>query len=98
MDQNVCRNNKFSYCKYGENCRFLHINEECDDNNCDISACKKRHPKICRYFRDFRKCKYLDYCRYKHGMNVNNITIKQIETKCKELKNLLLKRKKNLKR
>ena len=27
---------------------------------------EKRHPKICKYYRDFRRCKFTVGCKYKH--------------------------------
>ena len=47
-----------------------------------------------KYFRDFRRCKYLDYCRYKHEKPVNDTTIKQIETKCEELEKMIIEKEK----
>ena len=45
MPQNVCRYYKFGYCKFGEKCRNLHIEEKCENKQCDITNCDKRHPR-----------------------------------------------------
>ena len=66
MTQAICFKNKFGYCKYSDNCRYKHVTLVCEDGQCDIQKCEKRHPKICKYFRDFRRCKFTVGCRYKH--------------------------------
>ena len=37
----------------------------CDTDNCDGISCEKRHPKSCRYFEIFGRCKY-NPCSYSH--------------------------------
>ena len=65
--QNVCQFNKFGYCKYKEGCMKLHIDENCD-NSCDNLNCVRRHPKECKYYRKYKRCKF-DPCRYLHKEN-----------------------------
>ena len=48
----------------------------CEDGQCEIQNCDKRHPKICKYFRDYRRCKFTVGCKYKHENNqekINNL-------------------------
>ena len=52
MAQQICMRNKFGYCKYGELCRNLHINDLCDSDSCDIRNCNKIHPYACKFYRD----------------------------------------------
>ena len=66
MTQAVCFKNKFGYCRYSDSCRFKHVTIVCDDGQCEIQNCEKRHPKICRYYRDYRRCKFTVGCKYKH--------------------------------
>ena len=63
--QPVCSFNKYGYCNFRSNCRKKHVNECCEDEGCGIRTCNFRHPKPCRYFRDFRRCKFSD-CKFKH--------------------------------
>ena len=42
--QNVCKWNKFGYCKHKECCRNKHIKELCEYGACDIVNCIFRHP------------------------------------------------------
>ena len=58
VTQNVCPHNKFGYCKYQETCKILHVNDVCENSSCDISTCMSRHPKTCKYYRDFGRCKF----------------------------------------
>ena len=64
--QNVCRYFKFGFCKYTVNCRFLHVKENCESQDCDVSSCNLRHPKICRFFRDYSRCKFGEWCCFRH--------------------------------
>ena len=66
MTQAICFKNKFGYCRYSDSCRFKHVTIVCDDGQCQIQNCEKRHPKICRYYRDYRRCKFTIGCKYKH--------------------------------
>ena len=64
--QIVCRFNKFGFCKFKETCRNHHIKELCEDSSCDILSCDYRHPQVCKFYRDFGRCKYSEYCFYAH--------------------------------
>lgn len=70
--QNVCSHNKFGYCKHKQMCRNLHINVLCENQECDISTCLSRHPKACRYYRDFGRCKF-NPCAFLHIETENTI-------------------------
>ena len=62
----ICLHNKFGHCKFRETCRHPHNNEICEETNCEINKCSKRHPKSCRYFKDFNRCKFGDFCSFVH--------------------------------
>ena len=64
--QIVCKFNKFWFCKFQQTCRNHHIEELCDNSSCDIKNCNFRHPQVCKFYRDFGRCKYSDYCAYAH--------------------------------
>ena len=49
------------------------MNAICDDSSCDISNCKLRHPRICKFYREFRKCKFSEWCSYVHIENENDL-------------------------
>ena len=69
--QNVCRYFKFGYCKYSEKCRIFHVKEECKNKSCEIRTCALRHPKICKFYRDYKRCKFGEWCHLKHFDNHN---------------------------
>ena len=52
------------------------MEEICKTKNCEISHCAKRHPKSCKYFNEFSRCKFSDYCRYKHDDVASNDKIR----------------------
>ena len=63
--QNVCKWNKFGYCKHGEMCRESHVKEICENSSCKIMCCLKRHPKQCKFFTSYKRCKF-DPCAFRH--------------------------------
>ena len=63
--QYVCQHNKFGFCKYQEKCMHTHIDDLCDEFDCDATVCDRRHPKECRYFRIYKRCKF-DPCKFSH--------------------------------
>ena len=97
MSQNVCRRNKFGYCKYVDKCRYTHNNEICLSANCSVYNCDKRHPKVCNFQRVYGRCKFAEDCRYSHQKpkdileNSNKIEIleKKIEDLENKIENLL---------
>ena len=80
MAQEVCKRNKFGYCMHGDLCRYLHVNILCETISCDIISCNKRHPYVCKFYREFRRCKFSDYCKYKHETNCENETKRELKT------------------
>ena len=66
----ICLFNKFGYCKFRERCRKHHINEICIQNTCEILSCSQRHPKICKFFRKYGRCKFSP-CAFKHEIELS---------------------------
>ena len=88
--QNICRNNKFGYCKFGEKCKFHHIDELCENKFCEVSSCENRHPKPCLYQRKYGQCKFSSYCRYSHEVN-DDLTFLKKQMELFQTSNELLK-------
>ena len=61
----VCLHNKFGFCKFGHMCHKRHIDDICQEN-CFLQDCQKRHPRPCKYFVHFNRCKFGENCKYKH--------------------------------
>ena len=99
--ENVCRYNKFGFCKFKSNCKNKHIEELCEDKSCDKMNCDKRHPKPCKYFVNFGDCKLGSICAYAHNQSVhtahNNmkIEIEKLEQKVDRL-TMIIKNKEDI--
>ena len=86
--QNVCRFFKYGFYKFEEHCRKMHVKEKCQNSKCEVKNCNLRHPKVCRYFRDYYFCKFGEYCCLKHLQPEHNDTIANL---VKENENIKLK-------
>ena len=76
--QTVCSFFKFGYCKHKDMCRKRHVTEICETSSCEVFTCMLRHPKICKYFRNYGMCKF-DPCMFSH--KINDTAHKNIEVK-----------------
>ena len=58
----------------------------CEDENCEIKSCLSRHPKACRYFSEFKMCKFGEYCHFTHKVSADDSkcemedTVDKVET------------------
>ena len=90
----VCRYNKYGYCIYGDKCHFRHVNVICVNDKCSVFECEKRHPVVCKYYINFKKCKFSN-CAYSHDIktdvNENDDRIKKMEKKLIERRKLMIK-------
>ena len=84
----ICRYNKFGFCKYNTKCRFRHNDLLCEAKSCNVSECEKRHPRICKFKRDYGRCKFTP-CAYSHDkpkdVTENSEKIERIENKLKDI-------------
>jgi len=67
--KNVCNFEKFGYCKKKRDCKDYHPTEACKNRNCNISRCRRRHPKKCKYFES-GYCKFKESCKYDHAEKI----------------------------
>ena len=70
--QDVCRYHQFGHCKFSDKCRFIHAQERCENPECEIRSCNLRHPRKCKWFRDYRRCKFGEWCSFDHADNNDN--------------------------
>ena len=91
---NVCARFKYGYCKYGVRCRKKHNETRCEIQDCDVSKCEQRHPHECKYYRDYKRCKFGSYCLYDHVDHVDPVLVelKQIKEKLDVLVNEIEKK------
>ena len=87
-NKRICNFNKFGFCKFGKASFRKHEDVKCDNDGCEIWECSFRHPKSCRYFQEYRKCKFGDYCKFSHDLlvNGNDKEISEIKAKLEDLR------------
>ena len=85
----ICLFNKFGYCKFREKCRKHHINEICLEKTCEILSCNQRHPKICKFFKNYGRCKFSP-CAFKHGIQRPENNCERIDEEIKNLSEKVL--------
>ena len=64
--ENVCLYNKYGYCKYRNTCHKLHYEETCKAESCETVHCPMRHPRPCKYFNIYKRCKFGSFCLFTH--------------------------------
>ena len=62
----VCQFFKYGFCKYRETCRKFHSEETCENEHCETLNCLKRHPRECKYYKIYKRCKFGSYCLFTH--------------------------------
>ena len=77
----TCKFNQYGFCKFGTHCRKHHIMDICPIYQCMDKVCTLRHPRACRFFFQFGRCKFGDLCAYLH-----NSSNKTLEDEIKVLK------------
>ena len=97
VTENVCRFNKNGFCKYRDSCRYKHVNEVCEKQDCFGVNCTKRHPRTCRFHLSFGSCKFGENCKYHHGIQIarvlseDNIDVSDLQSKIMELETAIKK-------
>lgn len=68
MEGEVCKFQKFGFCKYKESCKKKHLEETCEKrSSCDSPKnCQKRHPYACKRYVLEGFCKFGLGCAYHH--------------------------------
>ena len=77
---NVCSYNKYGFCKHGDLCRKHHEKRVCENQLYEVVLCSLRHPKICKFYREYKRCKF-NPCAYKHEDDEKTIDILMKENK-----------------
>ena len=66
VSQKVCSYEKFGFCMKREQCEDFHPIENCNDVNCSIVNCRRRHPQPCIFFGTQNGCRFGRACKYDH--------------------------------
>ena len=78
--------NRTVFYKFSQTCRLKHVDTICEVKNCE-ELCENRHPRACKFYMEYGRCKYLEYCRYRHDttkVDVEN-RFEIIETKVNDI-------------
>ena len=64
------------------------MQEKCESSECTGNNCERRHPKPCKYFSIYKRCKFGEYCAYEHESAVDPVMykIQALNTKLDQLK------------
>ena len=83
----ICLYFKFGFCKHGPSCRRKHVQEKCESSDCNGNKCERRHPQPCKYFSIYKRCKFGEYCAYRHDSHVDPVMceIQTLNTKVEQL-------------
>ena len=86
--ENICLYNKFRHCKYQETCRRQHLREICELPLCENKSCMRRHPRACKFFENYERCKFGSFCSFSHKTSesglaapTNNVEISEMKTR-----------------
>jgi hypothetical protein len=86
-DSIVCRHYMYGFCKFGETCRKQHAKETCQEMFCENENCLKRHPRNCKFYDKYSRCKFGDYCAFAHRENPQLVENKIMKIKVEVLEN-----------
>ena len=71
----VCKYQKFGFCKFKDSCKNQHLVEICENLSlcANLKSCLKRHPRVCKSYAIEKFCKFQAGCAYHHKEeNINN--------------------------
>ena len=83
LGQNICKYNKFGFCKLRNQCPNPHTATICNKDSCDVTSCRMRHPMPCRLLAA-GNCKFGDLCQFDHRKSRG---LKDLEDKFEKLQN-----------
>ena len=88
----VCKHFQTGFCKFADKCKRRHEKEICQITHCSSKTCRKRHPKLCKFFSLNHFCKFGDLCCYKHLIAESQSTphlLTVLQTKVDEMEKMI---------
>ena len=87
-----CKFHQFGHCKFGSMCRKFHTEETCNTFKCIIKDCPKRHPRQCKFYKLYGRCKFDTDCSFLHATSDDEVTkaLKSIHDEVLALKSEIL--------
>ena len=86
----ICKNHKFSHCKFGKFCHFKHVDKKCQDSVCDAKKCDFRHPRKCLYILQKKSCKFGDFCSFEHNFEPSPAESDELSEQIKHLEEVIV--------
>ena len=86
MEEEVCKHHQKGYCKFRRECQKYHEKEICKEKSCSSKECRKRHPKLCKYFGERRFCRYGKGFAYANFEEVKKNEVKIINEAIKNIR------------
>ena len=77
--ETVCQFFKYGHCKFLEKCRNKHVQDVCENKNCEVTTCLKRHPRPCKFFQFYHRCKF-NPCSYMHEDTMDMSKVKEVKS------------------
>ena len=65
--------------KFVKYCLRRHENKLCENEGCEGHSCLFRHPRKCRYFLQYKYCKFGSFCKFKHEAIENHKEIEELK-------------------
>ena len=78
--EHVCKFYQFGHCKFMDLCRKKHVAQLCENETCEVIGCSLRHPRPCRFYQLYGRCKF-EPCSYQHIESKEMNFIKQLQLK-----------------
>ena len=75
----VCKFHKYGHCKFFDRYQKKHSKELCENSNSEIINCSLRHPRACKFFQAYGRCKF-EPCSYRHVDTREMILIKELQS------------------
>ena len=81
--ETVCLYFKYGFCKHGAYCWKQHVKTRCENSKCDGKNCENRHPRECRFYSHYRRCKFGEFCLFDHVVHSDPVLeeLKLVKTK-----------------
>ena len=89
--ETVCKFHQTGFCKFTTQCRKFHSTVICPNNECADMSCTLRHPRRCKYFFNFGRCKFNSRCAYSHDDKFTAIHNQEIAKLKVEIQKLEMK-------
>ena len=87
VSQKVCSYEKFGFCMKREQCENFHPTENCNDANCSIVNCRKRHPQPCIFFGTQNGCRFGRAFKFDHQKQMYfQTTLEEMQAEISTLK------------